>query len=242
MGKANSFSLVIFTKNEIESLPKVMPLIDEKLFTQILIVDANSTDGTVEWCRENGYDVFIQKSYGLRQAYQEALQYIKGDYMITFSPDGNSIPELLPMLINKINEGYDMVIVSRYLDGAKSEDDDIITGFGNWLFTKIVNILHGGKYTDVMVMYRGYRKAILEELDLTGDKGFAVPERLFNTRIGMEPLLSTRAARAKMKIGEIPGDEPRRIGGERKLEIVRWGLAHMYQFIAECFRKNKYKT
>ena len=33
------------------------------------------------------------------------------------------------------------VVVSRYLDGAKSEDDDIITSFGNWMFTKLINVL-----------------------------------------------------------------------------------------------------
>lgn len=46
-----------------------------------------------------------------------------------------------------MKEDYDMVIVSRYLDGAKSEDDDVITAFGNWLFTKTVNFLRGGHYT-----------------------------------------------------------------------------------------------
>jgi hypothetical protein len=66
------------------------------------------------------------------------LPYIEGDVVITFSPDGNSIAELIPELVNKMKEGYDMVIVSRYLNEAKSEDDDIITAFGNWLFTKTV--------------------------------------------------------------------------------------------------------
>ena len=56
----------------------------------------------------------------------------------TFSPDGNSIPELIPNLISKMKEDHDMVIVSRYLDDAKSDDDDIITRFGNWLFTKTI--------------------------------------------------------------------------------------------------------
>lgn len=87
----------------------------------------------------------------------EVLPYIEGDIVLTFSPDGNSIPEFIPELINKMKEGCDMVIVSRYLDDAKSDDDDFITGFGNWLFTKTINVLHGGHYTDAMVIFRAYR-------------------------------------------------------------------------------------
>ena len=50
--------------------------------------------------------------------------------MITFSPDGNSIPGRIPDLIAKYQEGYYIVICSRYTDGAKSEDD-IVARFGN---------------------------------------------------------------------------------------------------------------
>lgn len=229
-------TLAILTLNEIDSLKQILPRIDLSLFDQVLVIDGNSTDGTADWCRARGLEVFTQKSFGLRQAYQEALPHIRSEYLITFSPDGNSVPERLGPLVEKLAEGYDMVIVSRYLDGATSEDDDVLTAFGNWLFTKMVNVLHGGHYTDVMVMYRGYRTRLLRDLGLGGDAGFIVPERLFFCRIGMEPLLSTRAARARLKIGEIPGDEPKRIGGQRKLKIVRWGLAHVYQFVVECFR------
>jgi hypothetical protein len=54
--------------------------------------------------------------------------------MMTFSPDGNSVPELILQLRIKMEEGYDMVIVSRYLGEAASEDDDSITGFGTGFY------------------------------------------------------------------------------------------------------------
>ena len=66
---------------------------------------------------------------------------------------------MLPRLIDKMREGYDMVIGSRYLDGAVSEDDDIVTAFGNWLFTRTVNLLYGARYSDVMVIYRAFTGA-----------------------------------------------------------------------------------
>ena len=88
----------------------------------------------------------------------EALPLIRGDVVLTFSPDGNSLPHLIPAIIAKMAQGYDMVIASRYLAPAKSADDDILTAFGNWFFTKTVNFLHGGKYTDAMVIFRAFRK------------------------------------------------------------------------------------
>jgi len=213
----------------------IMPRVKREWVDQIIITDGGSTDGTVEYAREQGYEVYIQKTPGFRHCYFEILDMITGDIIITFSPDGNSIPELIPELIEKMKEDYDMVIASRYLDDAKSEDDDIVTGFGNWLFTRTVNLLHGGNYTDVMVIYRAYKKQIIYDLDLDKHESYTTPERLFRCVLSWEPLLSVRAAKRKLKIGEIPGDEPPRIGGERKLLVLQWGAGYYFQFWRELF-------
>jgi len=138
-------------------------------------------------------------------------------------------------LIEKMREGYNLVIGSRYLWHAKSYDDDILTAFGNWLFTKTVNLLHGGSYTDAMVILRAYKKSLIYDLDLHKDESYLLPEKLFRTIISWKPLMSVRAAKCKMKVAEIPVDEPPRIGGERKLQIWRWGAAYYFQFIREVF-------
>ena len=122
-----------------------------------------------------------------------------------------------------------------YLDGAKSADDDLITAFGNWLFTKTVNLLHGGRYTDVMVIYRAFKSNLPSILDLDKDDAFSLPEKLFFTKISWEPLLSVRAVKAGLSVTEIPGDEPERIGGVRKLQILRWGAAYYFQFLREVW-------
>ena len=211
----------------------IMPLVDREWVDQILILDGGSTDGTIEYARTHGYEVHVQNEPGIRQGYMEVLPKVRGDVLLTFSPDGNSIPELLPRLIAKIDEGYDMVIASRYLPPAKSADDDWITAFGNWLFTRTVNLLHGGRYTDAMVIYRAYRTRLIRELELDQDRWYRTPEKLFGCRISWEPLLSARAARRQLKVAEIPGDEPPRVGGERKLRVLRWGASYYFQFLRD---------
>lgn len=228
-------TLLIPVLNEIDGMRKIMPNIKREWVDQILIVDGGSKDGSVEYAKDNSYDLFIQKKKGLRHAYIEVLDYIKGDVVITFSPDGNSIPELIPPLVNKMKEGYDMVIVSRYKDEAKSYDDDIITAFGNWMFTSLINLIHGSKYTDAMVMFRAWKTNIFKELDLHKEESYIKEEKCFHTKIGVEPLLSVRAAKRKLRCGDIPGDEPSRIGGTRKLEIILWGAAYLTQVLKEKF-------
>ncbi|MHC1701430.1 MAG: glycosyltransferase family 2 protein [Humidesulfovibrio sp.] len=226
-------TLLVMTLNEIDGMKAIMPKIQRDWVDQIIVVDGGSKDGTIEWAREQGYQVYVQKQKGFRHAYCEVMPLVEGDVLLTFSPDGNSVPELIPDILDKMREGYDMVIASRYLGPAKSEDDDPITAFGNWLFTKTINILHGGNYTDAMVIYRAYKKQMVHDLELMDEGAYRTPEKLFFTKISWEPLLSVRAAKRKLKIAEIPGDEPARIGGERKLQILRWGAAYYFQFLRE---------
>jgi len=228
-------TLLLPTLNEVNGMKAIMPKIKPEWYDQLLIVDGQSTDGTVEYAKEHGYEVVVQQKKGMRHAYMESLPHVRGDVILTFSPDGNSIPELIPACIEKLKEGYDMVIVSRYKGEAKSYDDDAVTSFGNTLFTTMINLLHGAHYTDAMVIFRAYRKSLIEELDLHKDESYEFEERLFKTNISWEPLLSIRAAKRGLKVAEIPGDEPAREGGERKLQVMRWGAAYMWEVFREIF-------
>ena len=127
-----------------------------------------------------------------------------------------------------------MVIASRYLDGARSEDDDPVTGFGNAFFTWLINRLHGGSYTDSFVMYRAFPKRLFYELDLHREDAYA-PEKLCFTTVCVMPLLSIRCAKARKRVAELPFDEPKRIGGTRKLQVVRWGAAYLLQTLRELY-------
>lgn len=228
-------TLLVPTINEIDGLRVIMPRVKREWVNEIIVCDGGSTDGTVEYARAQGWLVVPELRRGLRFAYQAALPHITGEVIITFSPDGNSIPELIPKLVEKMSEGYDMVIASRYLGRARSYDDDFLTGFGNWFFNRLVNLLFRAHYTDWIVIYRAFRKQVIHDLGLDRDSSYACVERVTCTGAAMETLMSIRAAKKKLKVAEIPGDEPIRIGGVRKLRVFRDGfhilVMILYEFV-----------
>lgn len=227
-------TLLIMTLNEIEGMKAVMPRVNPQWVDQVLVADGGSTDGTVKWAKEQGFEVVHVAGQGLTKGYLAAWPKIRGDIVIYFSPDGNSVPEAIPDLIEKMKKGYDMVIASRYIGSAKSYDDDRITAFGNLFFRTLINILmkprESALMTDPLVMYRAHKK------DLPFRLGIAKPEpldRLFRTNSCWMPLLSMRVLKRRMRWTEIPTDEPPRIGGKRKLQIWRYGSLHLIQTLRE---------
>jgi glycosyltransferase involved in cell wall biosynthesis len=228
-------TLLVCTLNEIEGMKSVMPRIDRAWVDEVLVVDGGSTDGTAEWARENGYRVYVQRRRGLRNAYLEALDVIAGDVFIPFSPDGNSVPEVIPLLAAKIREGWAHVIATRYGQGARSEDDDLLTGFGNWLFPRLVNLAFGARCSDALGMFRAIRVDVFKALKMHRDDTYRLEDALARCTMGCEPLLSMRLAKYGLPCAEVPGDEPRRIGGVRKLRAFRWGCGHMIQLLKERF-------
>jgi NDP-4-keto-2,6-dideoxyhexose 3-C-methyltransferase len=204
-------TLLLPTLDEIEAVRVIVPQLRREWVDEILVIDGGSTDGTVEYMRTAGLEVRAQTVRGYGEGLLEAIHLAKGDIVIEFNPDGNSIPDDIPRIIAKVNEGYDLVIGSRYRDGAKSDDDDWVTAAGNWMFTRIVNLLFGTRYTDVLVGFRAYRRQAALRLGLDAP-GLSWPCQS-----------STRFARAGLRVTEIPAHEPARIGGKRKMMPLRTG-------------------
>ena len=226
-----SFCLLIPTLNEIDGMRAVMPHVNRSLFKEIIVIDGGSTDGTVEYCHQNGLTILTQPNKGLPDAEEHAFKYVTAEALILFTPDGNSKPDLLPGLIDKLNEGYDMVIASRYLPGAKSDDDDTMTAFGNWMFTKMINILFGGHYTDTLVGLRAYRCDAMRKMQLPGMVNASPLRAKYPLMNSWETGASIRAAKLKLSVAEIPGDEPARIGGIRKMSVIRNGFGTLFQVL-----------
>jgi glycosyltransferase involved in cell wall biosynthesis len=223
-------TLAILIWNEIESIPKVLPLIDRSWVDEIIVVDGGSTDGTIEWCEANGFRVLRQKNRGYGNGMLELIDIAEGDVIIEFMGDGNCKVETIPKLLAKIEEGYDLVIGSRYASGARSFDDTPVTRFGNWTFTQLINFLFHANYADAMMGYRAYRKAAFRQLEMDS------PGLCFPTQG------SIQFARFGFRVAEIPSDEPARLGGERKAKNIKTGLELCRMIGIEAYRHYWKKT
>ncbi len=89
-------TLFMPTLNEASGLRAIVPRLKREWFDQILVADGNSTDDTVEFSKSQGFDVIVQSKPGIRHAYNEGFVRVRGDIVVTFSPDGNCIPEVIP--------------------------------------------------------------------------------------------------------------------------------------------------
>lgn len=237
-------TLIVQTLNEIVGLQKIMPQIKNEWFDQIVILDGNSTDGSIEWCKEHGYFVFCQKTRGGWDAYKELYQsgLIQGDFVITISPDGNCIVEDIPKLISKMNEGYDMVVASRYKDEAVSFDDSKLSGLVNRTLTRAINVVCRTKFTDALGIYRAYRTELAHEFGLDKEPNWYTKQLMkMTTLVSWEICLSMRCGKKHKKIGEIPSDEPLRFDENRSPRALHKRLGHGFsmlgQFAYEVIRR-----
>ncbi len=220
-------ALLLPTLNEIEGLKATVPYIDRSLVDDIIIIDGGSNDGTVEYAMASGLTVVTQLRRGLQYAIFDVARSLHHDYVIEFSPDGNCKVDQLPELVAKMREGYEHVVVSRYLDHAVSEDDDHITAFGNWMFSRLMNPLADFAVTDSLNIYRGYRRDILLDPDL----------EFYMLGPVLEPLITGICGLRGRSAVEIPGDEPARIGGVTKRSIIYNGSLVLLMILRLYVRK-----
>lgn len=221
VAKPGSITLLMPVIDEIDGLRVLVPRIDRSLFDEIVMLDGGSTDGSVEYAHANGLRVVVQRRADVSYLILDILDEIRTEYVVGFSPDGNCRIDDLPRLVAKLREGYDVVVMSRYLPGARSEDDTAITAFGNWMFSRMARFLGASPITDALNIFRGYRIALLQ------DPWY----RRFMLGPVHEPLVSALANLRGLRIVELAADEPPRIGGSRKMRILYNGSFILLLFI-----------
>lgn len=125
-------SVIVPTYREVESLPHLLPrLLDtiRKLDVpaEVLIMDDNSNDGTVELIDRLGMEevrlVVRTGKRGLSRAVVEGFRTARGKYLVCMDADLSHPPESIPAMLNRLKGGADFVIGSRYVRGGSVEAD-----------------------------------------------------------------------------------------------------------------------
>ena len=164
--------IVIPAYNEEKSIVRVVEHLKEVLpGYDYVIINDGSADNTAKICREHGYHMIDQKiNLGLSGTFQCGMKYAqKHDYdaVIQFDGDGQHRPEYIPAMAAKIEEGYDIVIGSRFVDKPKPKSMRMFGGNMIELFTKLTTGKNIHDPTSGMRMYgRRIIRFMAEEINL----------------------------------------------------------------------------
>ncbi|MBE1562728.1 glycosyltransferase family 2 protein [Nonomuraea africana] len=219
-------SVVVPAMNEAENLPHVFATIPQWI-DEIVLVDGNSVDDTVAVARRLRPNIKIvtQTGRGKGDALAAGFAACTSDIIVMIDADGSTDGHEIISFVGALVTGADFVKGSRYISGGGSDDLTFSRYFGNKVLTTLVNIFYQTKYTDLCYGYNAFWARHLPVLDLDCD-GFEV-----------ETLMNVRAAKAGLRVQEVPSHERCRIHGESNLHAVRDGIRVLKTILRERRRR-----
>lgn len=174
-------SIIVPAYNEVESLPLLQTKIEEvlgqlEMSWQVIYIDDGSTDGTdailETLCKD--YDdiiaVILRGNRGKSQALDVGFSIAKGEVIITMDADLQDDPQEIPNLLNKLNEGYDIVI------GWKVDRKDPLSKIiPSQLANTITRYVTGLHVHDMNSGLKAIRKSCVQRLNIYGDLHRYIP-------------------------------------------------------------------
>jgi glycosyltransferase involved in cell wall biosynthesis len=200
-------SVVIPALNEEEAISGV---VRECLATgvpdEVIVVDNGSSDRTAERAREAGARVMTApRGYGRACAAGTRAIMPRCDIVVFLDGDGSDVPAFIPQLIEPIVHGtHDFVIGSRTRGQRETGSMNFQQILSGRIAGYITQLLYGVRYTD-MCPFRAIRSEALARLDMR--------EETYGWNLEMQ----MKAARAGLRILEIPVNHRNRRGGESKV-------------------------
>ena len=223
--------LCLLTWNELDGCRHDVPLINRNAFQQVYCVDGGSTDGTVEYLRENEIEVYAQSAPGYNQAIKDAVDYCDCDYCIIFHPKGSIPVTDTEKFRDFFEQGYDIVVASRMLKESINEEDERLFRPRKWF------VLGSGFVAKVLFKHEG--NTVLDVLH--GFRGFKVDSFRAMNISDMSPSadleMVCRSYKQRLKRIEFPTTEMPRMGGETHFKAISTGLKLLRYLIWETLRK-----
>ncbi|MBS6956083.1 MAG: glycosyltransferase family 2 protein [Clostridium sp.] len=201
--------LVIPAYNEEKNIRKVVGRLAED-FPELdyIVVNDGSRDSTARICRENGYNLLdLPVNLGLAGCFQAGMKYayLKGyKYAIQFDGDGQHRPEYIGAMRDKMDEGYDIVIGSRFVEQKKGWSPRML---GSRVIGAAIRLTTGAKICDPTSGMRMFNRSMIEEFAL-------------NLNYGPEPDTLSFLIKQGARVAEIQVEIDDRLAGESYLKPV----------------------
>lgn len=215
-------SLILPAWNEEEALPLVIKEYIDKV-DEIIVVDDGSSDDTYNVAKNCGVVVYKHEvNKGKVSALRTGVAHATGDIIIFSDADCTYPAEYVPLFVNEIEKGADLVLGSRFMNGINNMP--FLNMIGNRLFSLLAAYISCINITDGQTGYRAFKKEYFEKLDVRA------------VSLEYETKMTVRAAKLGYRIVEIPIKYRSRIGTS-KLRPIRDGAKMFRGLMSIAYRE-----
>lgn len=213
-------SIVVPLYNEEESVGPLVDAVRDALIDhrswELVLVDDGSRDTTAQVAgaiaAADPRIVLLQlaRNYGQTQAMQAGFDRARGNIVVTMDGDLQNDPRDIPLLIAKLEEGYDLVAGYR----MRRQDKVVTRKIPSWVANRMIIWLTGVRIRDNGCSLKAYRRDLLDQLHLYSDMHRFLP--------------ALAAATANARISEVPvRHHARRFG------VSKYGLTRVAKLLAD---------
>ncbi len=192
-------SVLVPVLNEEESLPELQRRLHETLEStgksyEIVYINDGSTDSTQRIMEEfHAKDDHVKviefsRNFGQHMALFAGFARAQGDMVITIDADLQNPPEEIPRLIEKVEEGYDVVATYR-----RGRQDSLLRTIPSYIVNKITSRLVGAKLRDYGCMLRAYGRSVIDSMNMCQESSSFIPalantyaKRIIEIEVGHE--------------------------------------------------------
>ena len=220
-----NLTLIIPAKYEEDSLPVFLNELKD-FECQIIIVLSkhdNSTETSIK--PKDNIRIIHQEKEGYGSALIEGFNSSITEYSCIINADGSMDPKYLIKMLDEC-KNRDFVFASRYeKPGGGSDDDTIITLFGNKVFSFLGNFIYNLNISDILYTYILGKTASFKNLNLES----------YDFRLCVE--IPIKAKKKKLNYKCMPSYERSRIAGKKKVNALKDGFLILIKILSFIFKK-----
>lgn len=217
---APRLSVVVPMLNEEGSVEELVRQVAESLGAagdwELLLVDDGSTDATASIAMalrardDRVHLIRLARRYGQSTAMQAGFDHARGEVVVTLDGDLQNDPADIPRLVDKLGEGYDLVVGYR----MRRKDGLVLRKVPSWVANRIIRWITGVPIRDNGCSLKAYRRSLLDQV------------RLYSDMHRFIPALSVGIAGAR--VVEVPVNHRARLAGASK-----YGLSRIFRVLAD---------